>query len=138
MKIHKHLQTLPKKKVALSKKTYTQKFRTELLSDSAFKAWLVAPRPGSSDASSKFCQKTVSWSKTSHADLEWRQQALETCMSTESDSDSDWRLLRNTLKGCQTFQNSTEKRNLFPITILGRKSTLYYTITLLCGMNSLF
>ena len=57
--------TLPKKKVALPKKTYIQKFRTEWLSDSAFKAWLVAPRPGRSDASCKFCQKTVSCSKTS-------------------------------------------------------------------------
>ena len=47
----------PKKKVALPKKTNTQKFRTAWLSDSAFKAWLVALRPGSSDASSKFCQK---------------------------------------------------------------------------------
>ena len=52
------------------------------------------------------------------------KQLLDTCMSTESDSDSDWRLLRNTLKGCQTFQNYTENRHLFPITITSSKSTL--------------
>ena len=45
-----------------------------------------------------------------------------TCMSTESDSDS--KLLRNTLIRCQTFQNNTEERNLFPITIISSKSTL--------------
>ena len=48
---------------------------------------------------------------------------LVTCMSTESDSDSDSKLLRNTLKGCQTFQNNTEERNVFPITIISSKNT---------------
>ena len=101
--------TLPKKKVAHPKKTNTQKFRTEWLSDSTIKAWLVAPRPESSNASSKFCQKNVSCSKTSHADLEWRQQAVEegTDFLPDQTATAFWRnwLEANMLSGRYKYPN---------------------------------
>eukprot|EP00794_Sanderia_malayensis_P011694 gene11694-12910_t len=115
--------TPPKKKVAFPyKRTYTQKFRTEWLSDSAFKAWLVAPRPGSRDASCKFCQKTVSCSKTSlqrhsetsqhmkAASSSTKQRSLAACIQNQVE--------RNTYKETTAVQvASFISENNLPVTL---------------------
>ena len=61
-----------------------------------------------------------------------------TYVSRESDSDSDSKLLRNTLEGRQTFQTCNENQLQFPITTTYSESTLKYTNTVACAMYNFF
>ena len=114
--------TPPKKKVALPKKTYIQKFPTEWLSDSAFKAWLVAPRPGSSDASCKFCQKTVSCSKTSlqrHSETsQHKKAALSSATQRSLSACIQNQVERNTYQETTAVQSASFiSENTLPVTL---------------------
>ena len=62
----------------------------------------------------------------------------QTYVSRESDSDSDSKLLRNTLEGRQTFQTCNENQLQFPITTTYSQSTLKYTNTVACAMYNFF
>ena len=59
-----------------------------------------------------------------------------TYVSRESDSDS--KLLRNTLEGRQTFQTCNENQLQFPIKTTYSESTLKYTNTVVCAMYNFF
>ena len=61
-----------------------------------------------------------------------------TYVSRESDSDSDSKLLRNTLEGRQSFQTCNENQLQFPITTTYSESTLKYTNTVACAMYNFF
>ena len=65
-------------------------------------------------------------------------QPPNTYVSRESDSDSDSKLLRNTLEGRQTFQTCNENQLQFPITTTYNESTLKYTNTVVCVMYNFF
>ena len=61
-----------------------------------------------------------------------------TYVSRESDSDSDSKLLRNTLEGRQMFQICKDNQLQFPITTTYSESALKYINTVACAMYNFF